>query len=173
MSHPLQVEWCLFAKNIFPNYFINKDVLDVGSQDINGNNKVFFENCNYIGLDVGHGLNVDVVCPIHLYNPEKYFDTIISTEMLEHDSNYEKSLIRMYELLKPEGLLVLTAAGHNRPEHGTINFDAWTSPHTTNYYGNIYIKTFTNVFELEKCFKKVIIDYDYSNNDIRFIGLKR
>jgi hypothetical protein len=36
----------VFCKNILPDFFINKRVLDVGSGDINGNNRFLFENCD-------------------------------------------------------------------------------------------------------------------------------
>ena len=33
-----------YVNKIFPEYFINKKVLDVGGGDINGNNKYYFNN---------------------------------------------------------------------------------------------------------------------------------
>jgi hypothetical protein len=173
MSHREQVEFCLYAKQLYPDYFVNKTVLDVGSQDINGSNKVLFENCNYIGLDIGPGKNVDIVCPVHEYNPGFIFDTIISTEMLEHDKFYKESLLKMVDLLKPNGLLVFTAGGYERAEHGTSRSSGFASPHTLDYYGNIHIKQLTDIFDLEKTFKRVVIDYLTPINDIRFIGVKR
>jgi SAM-dependent methyltransferase len=173
MSHKEQVDFCNYCKSIFPEYFKNVSVLDVGSQDINGNNKIFFENSEYIGLDIGKGPNVDVVCYIHEYNPNKLFDVIISTEMLEHDKNKQQSLNKMVSLLKPNGLLVFTAGGHNRAEHGTSRTSPDASPYTNDYYGNIYIKDLSNYIDLEKTFKRVIIDYTTPANDLRFIGIKR
>jgi hypothetical protein len=52
---------------MFLQYFIDKCVLDVGSLDINGNNRYLFDNCEYTGLDIGEGPNVDIVMPIHEY----------------------------------------------------------------------------------------------------------
>jgi SAM-dependent methyltransferase len=173
MAHIEQYQWCEACKHIYKDYFNNKDVLDVGSQDINGSNKLFFENCNYIGLDIGPGKNVDVVCKIHEYYPDKQFDTIISTEMLEHDENFDKSLKRMLELLKNNGLLVLTAAGHERPEHGTTNHSPVDSPFTSNYYKNIYSLDLINSLDPENNFSKFTIDYIPSSKDIRFVGIKK
>ena len=34
-----------FIKKILPDFFENKIILDVGSGDINGNNKYLFTNC--------------------------------------------------------------------------------------------------------------------------------
>ena len=40
-------DFTVFVKRIFGDYFMNKRVLDVGSGDINGNNRFLFENCEY------------------------------------------------------------------------------------------------------------------------------
>ena len=37
-------DFTLFVKSIFPEYFSNVVILDVGSGDINGNNQCLFEN---------------------------------------------------------------------------------------------------------------------------------
>ena len=51
----------MFAKQILPDYFTNRVVLDVGSGDINGNNRFLFENCEYNGNDVIEAKNVTIV----------------------------------------------------------------------------------------------------------------
>ena len=64
---------------------MNKLVLDIGSLDINGNNQYLFEDCQYTGIDVGVGKNVDIVSKAHeLKMPSGTYDTIISTECFEH-----------------------------------------------------------------------------------------
>ena len=45
-------DFTLFVKKILNDFFIGKVVLDVGSGDINGNNRFLFENCEYNGNDV-------------------------------------------------------------------------------------------------------------------------
>lgn len=141
--HKEVIEFCQEIESKHPEHFEHKIVLDVGSQDINGNNQYLFTNCEYWGLDIGEGENVDIVCPVHLYSetrqrhePEQ-FDTIISTEMLEHDCFWRESIQAMYHLLKPGGFLLITAAGKNRPEHGTRRTTPGASPFTPDYYQNI------------------------------------
>jgi hypothetical protein len=51
----------LFIKELFPIYFLNKKVLDVGGSDMNGNNKFLFENCSYHSNDVVLAPNVTIV----------------------------------------------------------------------------------------------------------------
>ena len=59
--HGQASDFTLFVKQILGNYFINKRVLDVGSGDINGNNRFLFENCEYDGNDVIQANNVTIV----------------------------------------------------------------------------------------------------------------
>ena len=136
MAHNEQREFCQRVKKIYPNFFSNKKVLDIGSLDINGSNKYFFEDCSYIGLDLGEGKNVDVISLGHLYDaPDNYFDTIISTEVFEHDMFYEKTINNIIRMLKPGGLFLFTCAAPGRPEHGTRN-------HRTNTATNQYSAPF-------------------------------
>ena len=46
MAHPEQRAFCINIKNKYPDRFKNTRVLDVGCQDINGNNRFLFENKN-------------------------------------------------------------------------------------------------------------------------------
>ena len=48
-------------KKYYQNFFTNKIILDVGSGDINGNNKYLFKNCEYNGNDVIEAKNVTIV----------------------------------------------------------------------------------------------------------------
>jgi hypothetical protein len=43
--HTEAVNFTKHVKNILPDFFKNKKVLDVGSGDINGNNKQLFTDC--------------------------------------------------------------------------------------------------------------------------------
>ena len=63
--HQQQVDFINMVKAAFPEMFKGKTVIDVGSQDINGSNLQFFEDCEYLGMDIGEGKNVDVVAYIH------------------------------------------------------------------------------------------------------------
>lgn len=137
--HESQITYCKLIKSRFPDYFKGKRVLDVGSLDINGNNRYLFEDCAYTGIDIYKGNNVDVVSLAHEYKNEP-FDVIISTEMLEHDRYWVLSLNNMYSLLKPNGLMLLTCAAPGRDEHGTLRTSPQDSPFTSgiDYWRNYY-----------------------------------
>lgn len=162
--------FCESIKQRFPEYFKKIQVLDCGSFDINGNNRYLFEACNYTGIDIIDGKNVDIVVHVDQFKPPVKFDVVISTEMLEHDFNYVKSLQNMFCLTKPGGLLLFTAAGTGRPEHGTSEHTPADSPMTQNYYCNITVEMLLMALTLSEF---SWFEISYLNTDIRFAGIKR
>jgi len=173
MAHVQQVEFCTKVKNLFPDFFVNKNVLDCGSQDINGNNRYLFENCQYLGIDLGKGPNVDVVCPMSEFKSEEGYHTIISTEAFEHDKDFESSIRNVVDLLMPGGLFLMTCAGHGRPEHGTRNASGVDSPFTLDFYQNRYPEDFHNAIDLYDIFNRFSFEYNSESYDLYFWGIAR
>lgn len=176
MAHKTQIIWCLKVKEKFPEYFVNKRVLDIGSLDINGNNKGLFENCEYIGLDVTKGKNVDVVFVAHKYNSDVLFDVVLSTNAFEHDMYFKLTLKKMVKLLKPGGLMFFCGSSSHK-EHGTTRTSPWTSGTANinnkkwaNYYKNLVEKDITNALNLEEIFSEFSLKDE--EKDIRFVGIK-
>jgi SAM-dependent methyltransferase len=169
--HKSVQRYCEAVRRRFPDHFTSVSALDCGSLDINGNNRYLFNNSRYIGIDIAHGPNVQIVTRVHEFHPAdgKLYDTIISTEMLEHDANFAQSLYRMYNLLKPGGLLLITAAGQGRKEHGTTASSPKSSPCTNDYYHNILPEDIVMNLPLQ-WFSQWSIDY--LPHDIRFFGIK-
>src|SRR5215831_11662977 len=62
LMHPEQRAFCDRVKNLFPDKFTNQDVLEIGSQNINGSIRELFTGGNYLGIDLGCGKDVDLVC---------------------------------------------------------------------------------------------------------------
>jgi SAM-dependent methyltransferase len=163
-----------------PDFFKNKKVLDVGSGDINGNNRYLFDNCNYTGNDVIPSKNVDVVSKTKDLKFEKNtFDTIISTECFEHDPEYKQSIQKIYDLLKPDGLFVFTCASTGRAEHGTTRTTPQHSlgslgkiPDMMDYYKNLTIKDINEALDIKKSFSSFETYYHYGHKDLFFIGIK-
>jgi hypothetical protein len=61
VSHSWQLDFVGAIKKSYPEFFTNAKVLEVGSLDINGSIRPFFENCDYLGVDLGEGRGVDMV----------------------------------------------------------------------------------------------------------------
>lgn len=171
MAHKEQKDFIEKVKSIYPDYFQNKRVLEAGSMYINGSVRDYFENCDYIGIDVGEGKDVDVVCNASEYKSEEKFDTIISCEMLEHSRTWETDLWNMYRLLKPNGLLIITAAAKTRHEHGTTNNQAWASPHTNDYYCGLDAAMLSSPLP-PRDFSTYYLNDDLLKEDIQFYGIK-
>ncbi len=83
----------------------NKYTLDIGCA--NSPYSSFFPN--RVGLDVTKGENVDIVADAHeLPFPDRTFEQILCTEVLEHLHSPEQAIKEMDRVLKPNGILLLT-----------------------------------------------------------------
>jgi len=63
VAHLEQFEFIATLKAAFPGFFTAARTLEIGSLDINGSVRQFFDGGSYIGLDVAPGHGVDIVCP--------------------------------------------------------------------------------------------------------------
>lgn len=173
--HKSQIEWCQTLKRTYPSQFIKKRVLDVGSLNVNGTNRILFKKCEYIGVDVIEGKGVDVVSIAHEYEPDKPFDVVLSTNALEHDIHYKKTLKKMVDVLKPGGFIFISAP-YKWHVHGTKKI----RPHSSgtskmggewaNYYKNLNINDIIDNIDIS-LFKEFYIGI--SGRDLRFWGFKK
>lgn len=179
--HDQARDFTIFVKNILGEYFINKNVLDVGSGDINGNNRFLFDGCNYEGNDVIQANNVTIVSMTKdLPFEDNSLDTIISTECFEHDPEYKESLQKIYKMLKPDGLFCFTCASTGRREHGTRRTNPADSYGTigsidtmVDYYKNLTESDLNNVLPLNSLFSAWDTYYNAETCDLYFVGIKR
>jgi len=173
MAHKEQIEYCTHIRSRFPEKFKNVRVLDVGSLDINGNNRYLFKNYEYIGLDLGEGKNVDIVSRGHLYRDEEKFDFVISTECFEHDEFYKLTFMNCIELLKPQGMLLFTCATTGRREHGTRRTSPKDAPFVGDYYKNLIEEDFTSLTDFDKTFRRYEFSVHKGHKDLMFFGIKQ
>jgi len=96
-------------------------VVELGARDVNGSVRWLFDCDRYIGVDVGDGPGVDVVCDAADYLPEEQVDCVVSTEMLEHAPRARDIVFQVFHMLKPGGVFVMTAAGPGRASHSAID----------------------------------------------------
>jgi SAM-dependent methyltransferase len=174
MAHQSQIDFMLSVKSRFPERFQNCRVLDIGSLDLNGNNRYLFENYRYLGVDIGDGNNVDLVCPGHKVIDDAGFDVVISTECLEHDEYWSETLANMVNLTKRDGLLLLSCATTGRPEHGTKKTSPADSPFTNDYYKNITIDDIQLAINIPLVFKQYELKtISTPSCDLYFWGIKK
>lgn len=155
----------------YPQRFENADVLECGSQIINGSPRGMFTRGTYLGIDLGPGAGVDHICKAKDFNAPNQFDVVITTEMLEHDIDWMLSLEAMYRNLKHNGLFIMTCATDRRREHGTKRTTPNASPFTPDYYGNISEAAFKIALEPEK-FSEYKLQTVRGNEDLQFYGIK-
>jgi SAM-dependent methyltransferase len=178
MAHGSQALYFYFIREKFPQYFKDTKVLDVGSLNINGCNKLLFGGCDYTGIDLGEGDNVDLVCVAHEHDvPDGYYDVIISSECFEHDMHIEKTLQNIYRMLRPGGLFTFTCAADNRHEHGTLKCDPEASPFTSkidewcNYYRGLNIDDVKSMLDFDNLFDPC--EFQMIEEDLHFFGIKK
>lgn len=104
-------------------------VLDIGSMNINGSFKDLFDGCEYTGIDIAPGNNVDVVVePFSFPFPDETFDIVVSANCLEHVPEPGLWAKEVKRVLKKGGLLAITAPHkihyHNPPHYWNIRKDA-------------------------------------------------
>ena len=181
MAHEKQQEFYERVKQHLPKYFSDVKVLDIGSLDINGNNKHFFNHpFYYVGVDLAEGQNVDVVCPGHLYDSGFLFDFVTSSECFEHDMYYARTIQNMVKLLRPGGLMVFTCASTGRPEHGTLRSNPLDAPFLkgideiwSNYYKNLTEDDIRSAIEINNTFATFNFEYEPETCDLYFWGIKK
>jgi len=178
--HEQARDFTLFVKKILADSFLRKRVLDVGSGDINGNNRFLFNECVYDGNDVIEAKNVTIVSKTKdLPFEDAAFDTIVSTECFEHDPEYKESFQKIYKMLKPNGLFCFTCASTGRHEHGTRRTSPGDSYGTLgnvdnmiDYYKNLTESDLNEVLPLNTLFSAWDTYYNAESCDLYFVGIK-
>ena len=100
-----------------------KRVLEVGSYDVNGSPRQLVHDLfvprRYLGVDIRLGPGVDGILDaseVGVHYP-RYFDVVISTEMLEHAVDWRGAVTGMKQALVPGGSLFLSARGPGFGKH--------------------------------------------------------
>jgi SAM-dependent methyltransferase len=178
MAHREQQEFISSVRDRFPEKFKGVRVLDIGSLDINGNNRFAFEDYEYIGIDIGEGNNVDIICRGHEFKDDNGFDVVISKECFEHDEFWNLTIQNAVNLTKPNGVFLFSCATTGRPEHGTRRTSPQDSPFTSkienDYYMNLTEEDVRSAIDVDKYFSEYeFFARDVHPNDLYFWGVKK
>jgi SAM-dependent methyltransferase len=174
MAHIQQQNFVAAVKVSFSAFFVSNRVLEIGSLDINGSVRTYFAGGNYVGLDVGPGQGVDVVCQGQDYAAsDGSFDVVISCETMEHNPFWRETFENMLRLCRPGGLVLMTCASTGRPEHGTRRTTPKDAPLIEwDYYGNRTAADFRRSIPLQRHLSVWMFCSDVSFCDLFFIGFK-
>lgn len=175
MAHNEQRDFFIEMKGKFPQYFDNVSVIEMGSLNINGTVRDFYENTtNYVGVDLDEGPGVDLVAQGQEVDYEdNSFDVAVSAECFEHNPYWLETFINMHRIAK--SFVIFTCAGEGRPEHGTTRTTPGNSPFTLNwdYYQNLTENHFKSRLYLEDMFFEYKFSYNPRSQDLYFWGIKR
>lgn len=173
MAHLEQMFFFKNVKTFFPDYFCNTKVLEIGSLDVNGSVRGFFEQSDYTGIDIGPGEKVDVVCNGEDFpGKAKQFDVVLSTEVFEHTEDWDLILLNMLRLVKRNGMVLFSCASWGRGQHGTSLFIPGAAPHVSSsndYYKNLTEAEVKSALRLDYWFA----DYSFVNDltCLYFVGI--
>ncbi len=160
----------------FPDHFSAK-VLDVGSLNITGDVGDLFRASEYVGVDIGPGINVTHVARAEdLEFRTGYFDVTYSGECFEHNPAWKSTLGNMVRMTKPGGLVVMTCASTFRTEHGTSKSDFGQGAPLSvqagyEYYRNLSPRDLILALDVG-LFENFRIFQNWAESDLYFIGLK-
>ncbi len=176
MAHWQQIQFINEIKGNFPEFFSGTRVIEIGSLDVNGTVRGMFNAIEYVGIDVAEGPGVDVVCQAQNFAvPRRLFDMAISCEVMEHNPYWRESFLRMAEVVRPGGAIVLTCATHGRPEHGTSRTAPESSPLTVgmgwDYYRNLGKAEF-DALPLSDLFSLYAFFFTWDSGDLYFVGIR-
>jgi len=175
MAHIEQMFFFQNVKHFFPRHFVGSRVLEIGSLNINGTVRIFFDNAQYTGIDIGEGDCVDEVCRGEDYPAAaNTFDVVLSTEVFEHAENWDLIFLNMVRLVKQDGLVAFSCASRGRTQHGTSLFSSHAAPHvavSTDYYRNLMAKDFTDAFNMDYWFSAYHFVEDM--DCLYFVGLAK
>ena len=172
MAHKAQEQYCRTVKNQHPDHFKGQRVLEVGSLNVNGSFRTLFTDCDYTGIDIHPGKDVDLVIKGHEYTSKKKFGVVCSGECFEHDEYWQQTVDNMYRLLKKGGLFFFTCASTGRSEHGTKKSGHTIWGTSQDYYKNLTIEDFEEHWDLNKMFKDYELIYNEVDHDLYFKGIK-
>jgi SAM-dependent methyltransferase len=163
---------------MFPVAFEGKNVLEIGSLNINGGVRSLFTNCNYVGIDVAPGPGVDMVCQGQDYDgSDASFDTVICCEVMEHNPHWKETFLNMLRLCKPGGLVLMTCGSTGRAEHGTTRTTSRDSPLTVGigweYYRNLTARDFRGALDLRGSLAAASFFSNWKSYDLYFAGFRK
>ncbi|MFN0316543.1 MAG: hypothetical protein ACKVQA_16090 [Burkholderiales bacterium] len=177
MSHPAQRDFIQIIAKHLPEFFIACNALEVGSLNINGSVRDFFRSCDYVGIDVAPGRDVDLVCEGQNFGgPDNHFKHVLSCEAMEHNPHWRETFLNMIRVCAPGGLVTMTCATTGRLEHGTTRTTPRDSPLTLSlgwdYYANRTKNDFLELPRFRSKFSAYKFWINWRSFDLYFCGLK-
>lgn len=110
------------------------DGLDIGGRDLNGTPRHIWPAVTWTVLDLRPAPGVDIVADAADWTPNRRYDVVLCTEVLEHAERWRDIVATCADALAPHGTLIITCAGPGRAPHSGIEA---TAIQPGEYYRNI------------------------------------
>ncbi|MFA5870341.1 MAG: methyltransferase domain-containing protein [Candidatus Paceibacterota bacterium] len=166
------------AENIERNEIEGKDVIEVGSYDVNGSVRSIVGLLNpkkYIGVDIKDGPGVDFVCDasslVDKFGKES-FDVVISTELMEHVRDWKTVISNIKKICKPEGTIIITTRSRGFHFHA-YPYDFWRyeKEDMQKIFSDFKIFSLKDDPEASGVFVKMRKENSFIENDLKDISL--
>ncbi len=101
-------DWLASLRIAHPEAFVDSNVLEIGSYDVNGTVRDYFSTKRYVGVDHAAGPCVDVVSEASktVFEPEE-FDVLVCMSVFEHDPDWAVGFEHNLQWIKPGGLIII------------------------------------------------------------------
>lgn len=109
-------------------------VLDLGGRNVNGSLRDLFAARDWTAVDAEQGNGVDIVADACNWRPDRRYDLVVCTEVLEHVKAWHLILDTAVAALADTGVLIVTCASDRRPRHG-MSGGPWPEP--GEHYANV------------------------------------
>jgi SAM-dependent methyltransferase len=96
-------------------------VLEIGSRNVNGSVREYFQAGVYLGIDLLAGDGVDIVADAAKWQPNGQFDAIVCCETFEHTPEWPTIVRNISLWLRPGGIALLTMASTGRAPHSGVD----------------------------------------------------
>lgn len=141
------------------------NVVELGSRDVNGSVRPLFEGCDYTGVDIARGPGVDIVADGATWQPDgEPFDVGLCLEVLEHAPEPTAIVANLRRIVKPGGIVIVTAATDPRAPHSGTDGAALRAG---EYYANV--PAWALLTWLDGC-PYVSVEVDLGHGDVRALA---
>lgn len=104
---------------------VHGHALDVGGRNVNGTARDLWPNMEWTVLDIagdpGNTADRVIQADAVTWTPDRQYDLVLSTELLEHEPQWRECVQTMIRALHPHGLMIITCAGLAREPHSGID----------------------------------------------------
>jgi hypothetical protein len=153
-------------------WFDEAAVVEVGSYNVNGSARTLVGTTarHWLGIDRLPGPGVDLVGDaadvLHAFGLAA--DVVVSTEALEHDPTWGRTVRAMCRAVRRAGTLVVTCAGPGRAPHAA---DGSGGPRPGEYYGNVDPEQLRAVLE-DEGMTVVLLRHVVADGDLQLVARK-